>query len=286
MRGEKVDKGPKHKFGDQHQLRATNPGVYGLLRSGNKTHTLGLGRNPSCRNEAGRRAAPAADEDGQLRSVNKPGGHSPSSPGLSPRWEAQDGRAAADNPRPAMRYPATLPPGGSAACSPRRPVRPRSTREGPAARRPQPRPGYLAAADPPPLPRLTRGARRPRRRRRLPHGQRRRAEPGPSPPPSAPPPTPLLPPPPSRLSQDMFSAGPRAAPSGPRGGEAARRRGGRGSGTGAERTGDGLGRRGLRMAAVRTLELNKPRGGRTTSGTGPRCSPSCDWSRGLRRRSQ
>lgn len=27
MRGEKVDKGPKHKFGDQHQLRATNPGV-------------------------------------------------------------------------------------------------------------------------------------------------------------------------------------------------------------------------------------------------------------------
>lgn len=146
------------------------------------------------------------------------------SPGLSPRRVAQDGRAATDNPGPAMRYPATLPPGGSAAWLPATPVRLRSTREGPAARRPQPRPGYLAAADPPP-PGLTRGARRPRRRRRLPHGQRRRAEPGPSPPPSAPPPTPLLPPPPSRLSQDMFSAGPRAAPSGPRGGEAARRRG-------------------------------------------------------------
>ncbi|EDL17756.1 mCG144671, partial [Mus musculus] len=71
-----------------------------------------------------------------------------------------------------------------------------------------------------------------------------------------------------------------------RGAERLRGGGGRGSGTGAERSGDSLGRRGLRMAAVRTLELNKPRGGRTTSGTGPRCSPSCDWSRGLRRRSQ
>lgn len=186
---------------------------------------------PECGGQKG--SARQAADSGQLRSVNKPSGPLSLSlwalpaPG-SPRWTrgCRQSRACDELSRNAAAR--TLSSLG--------PARPRQAaadpRGGPVPRRPQPWPGYLAAAAPPP--RLTRGARRPRqrRRRRLPHGPRRRAEPGPSPPPSAPPPTPLLPPPPSRLSQDMVSAGPRAAPSGRRGGEAAQRRGPRLGGRG------------------------------------------------------
>lgn len=65
----------KYKFGDQHQLTATNPGVYGLLMSGTRDpHTLTREKSqlPECGGQKGS-ASQAADR-GQLRSVNNPGG--------------------------------------------------------------------------------------------------------------------------------------------------------------------------------------------------------------------
>jgi hypothetical protein len=197
------------------------------------------------------------------------------------------------SPRPQRRRSREAPRPGR--CWRPGPGRPQRGAEGPTARRPHPGPGYLAAAAPPPAPapppRLTPGARRRRRRRRrrLPHSPRRRAEPGPSPPPSAPPPAPLLPPPPSCFSQDMVSAGPRAAPG-------CRRRGGEGR-RGGEEAGDpegrgqsgkegGFGRCGLLMATARDPEPNKPRGGQHNVRIGPRRSPPCHWPVGRRRRSQ
>ncbi|XP_037659799.1 translation initiation factor IF-2-like [Choloepus didactylus] len=98
-----------------------------------------------------------------------------------------------------------------------------------------------------------------------PNNPQRRAEPGPSPPPSAPPP-------PSPLSQDMVSAGPRAAPGcrrrGQRGGEEARRRGAPGGGGREE--GDGLGRCGFLMAATEgTRSQINPTANSTTSRPDP-----------------
>ncbi|XP_035883331.1 serine/arginine repetitive matrix protein 1-like [Phyllostomus discolor] len=139
----------------------------------------------------------------------------------------------------------------------------------------------LAAAAPPPAPasppRPDLGARRRRRRRRrLPSSPRRRAEPGPSPPPPAPPP-------PSPLSQDMVSAGPRAAPGcrgrGRRGGERARRRGGV-WGSGDRRRGTTSGAAGSQWRRRAAPEPNQPHGEQRDVKAGPRRSPHYHWSGG------
>ena len=270
---------------------------------GGRKRSRGEGESSGGREVAGQAARPAAADPW---SVNKPSGPTLPQPRACPLiGKAQDGSAAGPDLAASLLLACDASP-GVAGGRPGRPsglgaIRERGARagRGGAARGLQrgalPGPSYLAAAvalppapAPPPSPTL--GARRPRRRRRLPEqpAATSRARP--------------------RSASLRTAARPAAAASalspksghghrgpardsrcrrrGQRGGEQARRRGDAG-GRGERGEGGGLGRSGLLMAAVRGPGAKKkPHGKQHNVKAGPRRSSPCHWPRGRQRRSQ